>query len=137
MEDSLELQLKAVQDYIEKGLELSRRAQQKQRFNIGETVRVHIKKTPFMRSYDYQTNLQRYIISAVDKTYKELRYKLKDERNVELKGYFYSHELVGINLSDKYRAKKVGEVTLKGKKYSKIHYIGYPKEFDELHLIKP
>ena len=86
MEDSLELQLKAVQDYIEKGLELSRRAQQKQRFNIGETVRVHIKKTPFMRSYDYQTNLQRYIISAVDKTYKELRYKLKDERNVELKG---------------------------------------------------
>ena len=75
MEDSLELQLKAVQDYIEKGLELSRRAQQKQRFNIGETVRVHIKKTPFMRSYDYQTNLQRYIISAVDKTYKELRYK--------------------------------------------------------------
>lgn len=60
---------------------------------------------------------------------------MKDEKGRELKGFFYSHELVAINLSEKYRAKKVGEEVIKGKKYARIQYLGYPEEFDELQLI--
>lgn len=89
-----------------------------------------------MRSYHYQTNLQRYVVSGVDKKFREMRYRLKDERGVELKGFFYSHELVAINLSDKYRAQNLGEEIVDGKKYSRIHYLGYPKEFDELQPLK-
>ena len=89
-----------------------------------------------MRSYHYQTNLQRYVVSNVDKKFRELRYKLKDERGVELKGFFYSHELVAINLSDKYRAKNVGEEIVNGKKYARIHYLGYPQEFDDLQPVQ-
>lgn len=74
-------------------------------------------------------------MSGVDKNYREVRYELKDERGRKLKGFFYSHELVAINLSDKYRAKKVGEEVIKGRKYARIQYLGYPKEFDELQLI--
>lgn len=125
-----------MQQYIQKALDLSKKSKQRQHFKIGDTVRVHIKKTAFMRSYHYQTNLQRYVVSGVDKKFREMRYRLKDERGVELKGFFYSHELVAINLSDKYRAQNLGEEIVDGKKYSRIHYLGYPKEFDELQPLK-
>ena len=125
-----------MQQYIQKALDLSKKPKQRQHFKIGDTVRVHIKKTAFMRSYHYQTNLQRYVVSGVDKKFREMRYRLKDERGVELKGFFYSHELVAINLSDKYRAQNLGEEIVDGKKYSRIHYLGYPKEFDELQPLK-
>lgn len=115
---------------------MSERSKQKQHFKVGQHVRVHIKKSAFMRSYHYQTNLQRYIVSGVDKKFREVRYKLKDERGRELKGFFYSHELVAINLTDKYRAKKVGEEIINGKNYARIQYLGYPQEFDELQLVQ-
>lgn len=136
MEDSSDLQARVMQQYIQKALDLSKKSKQRQHFKIGDTVRVHIKKTAFMRSYHYQTNLQRYVVSGVDKKFREMRYRLKDERGVELKGFFYSHELVAINLSDKYRAQNLGEEIVDGKKYSRIHYLGYPKEFDELQPLK-
>ena len=76
------------------------------------------------------------MVSGIDKKFRELRYRLKDERGVELKGFFYSHELVAINLNDKYRAKKVGEENVNGKKYARIHYLGYPQEFDDLQPVQ-
>ena len=60
---------------------------------------------------------------------------MKDEKDRILKGFFYSHELVAINLSDQYRAKKVGEEVVDGKKFARIQYLDYPKEFDEMQLI--
>ena len=136
LEDSPALQERVIQQYIQKGLDLSKKSKQRQHFKIGQTVRVHIKKTAFMRSYHYQTNLQRYVVSGVDKKFRELRYRLKDEKGAELKGFFYSHELVAINLSDKYRAKKVGEEIVNGKKFARIHYLGYPQEFDDLQPVQ-
>ena len=130
------IQQRLIQQYIQKGLKLSRKSSQKQHFKIGQTVRCHIKKTAFMRSYHYQTNLQRYIICKVDKKLREVRYKLQDEKGRELKGFFYAHELVAVRLSDKYRAKKIGEEVVGGKTYARIHYIGYPEEFDELQLVR-
>ena len=130
------MQERVIQQYIQKGLDLSKKSKQRQHFKIGQTVRVHIKKTAFMRSYHYQTNLQRYVVSGIDKKFRELRYRLKDERGVELKGFFYSHELVAINLNDKYRAKKVGEENVNGKNYARIHYLGYPQEFDDLQPVQ-
>ena len=136
LEDGPALQERVIQQYIQKGLDLAKKSKQRQHFKIGQTVRVHIKKTAFMRSYHYQTNLQRYVVSGIDKKFRELRYRLKDERGVELKGFFYSHELVAINLNDKYRAKKVGEENVNGKKYARIHYLGYPQEFDDLQPVQ-
>lgn len=136
LEDSPEIQQRVIQQYIQKGLDLLKKSKQKQHFRIGQKVRVHIKKSAFMRSYHYQTNLQRYIVSGVNKKFREVRYKLKDENGVELKGFFYSHELVAINLTDKYRARKVGEEIINGKNYARIQYLGYPQEFDELQLIQ-
>ena len=136
LEDSSEIQQRVIQQYIQKGLDLSRKTKQSQHFKIGQHVRVHIKKSAFMRSYHYQTNLQRYIVSSVNTRFREVRYKLKDEKGLQLKGFFYSHELVSINLSDKYRAKKVGEEVIDGKNYARIHYMGYPQEFDELQLLQ-
>ena len=125
-----------IQQYIQKALDLSKKSKQQQHFKIGQHVRVHISKSAFMRSYHYQTNLQRYIVSSVDKKLREVRYKLKDEKGTVLKGFFYSHELVAINLSDKYRAKKAGEEVIDGKKFARIEYLGYPRDFDELQLIQ-
>ena len=105
-----------MQQYIEKAINLSKKSRQRQHYRVGQKVRVHLKKGAFLRSYHYQANLQRYIVSNVDKTYREVRYKLKDEKNRELAGYFYAHELIPIYLSDKYRAEKVGEKVVGGKK---------------------
>ena len=135
VEDNPQIQQRLIQQYIQKALDIARKSKQRQHFKIGQNVRVHISKSAFLRSYHYQTNLQRYIISGVDKKFREVRYRLKDEKGRELKGFFYSHELVAINLSEKYRAKKVGEEVIKGKKYARIQYLGYPEEFDELQLI--
>ena len=76
------------------------------------------------------------MICGVDKSFREVRYKLKDEKGIVLKGFFYSYELVAIRLSDKYRAKKTGEEIISGKRYAKIHYLGYPDEFDEFQLLQ-
>ena len=121
-----------MQQYIEKAINLSKKSRQRQHYRVGQKVRVHLKKGAFLRSYHYQANLQRYIVSNVDKTYREVRYKLKDEKNRELAGYFYAHELIPIYLSDKYRAEKVGEKVVWGKKYAEIRYLGYPDEWNTL-----
>ena len=104
-----------MQQYIQKAIDLSKKSRQRQHYRVGQKVRVHLKKGPFLRSYHYQANLQRYIICNVDKRYREVRYKLKDEKNRELSGYFYAHELIPIYLSDKYRAEKVGEKVVGGR----------------------
>ena len=136
VENSPAIQQRIIQQYIQKALDLAKKPKQRQHFKIGQNVRVHIGKTAFTRSYHYQTNLQRYVVCEVDKKFREVRYKLKDEKGTVLKGFFYSHELVAIKLSDKYRAQKTGKEIIGGKRYARIHYLGYPTEFDELQLLQ-
>jgi hypothetical protein len=121
-----------LKQYIEKGLKIKSRARQRQKYKVGQKVRVQVKPGPFHRSYNYQSNLMRYTVESVDKSKPFNQYKLKDEKGNILKGYFLQREIVGIDLGDKYRARQKRVFTQKGKRYAELEYLGYPSEYNEI-----
>jgi hypothetical protein len=121
-----------LKQYIEKGLNIKSRKRQRQKYKIGQKVRVQIKPGAFHRSYNYQSNLMRYSIQSVDKSKPFNQYKLQDEKGNLLKGYFLQREIVGIDLGEKYRAVQKRVFTDNGKRYAELEYLGYPSEYNEI-----
>ena len=75
----------------------------KQRFNIGDVVRISLKKSTFHRSYNLQRSYERFFVSSVNLKMKIQRYTLKDENGDEISGDFLGYEMIKVDL-ERYRA---------------------------------
>jgi hypothetical protein len=101
----------------------------KQRFNIGDVVRISLKKSTFHRSYNLQRSYERFIVNSINLKMKFPRYSLRDENVDEISGDFLGFELVKVDL-ERYRAIIVKSRYKNGKKQFLHKFKGYGPEFD-------
>ena len=102
------------------------------KFNIGDTVRVWIKRTKFHRGYYENFTKEYFIISNVLTNLPVPRYKLKDILEEVIEGTFFEDELVSyIPKDDVYAIEKV--IKTKGNGKNKKHLVkwdGWPSKFN-------
>ena len=84
----------------------------------------------FFKGYTASNTNEIFKISSIDKKRQPFLYKLKDLAGNEIEGSFYSYELTITKLKKKYPIKIIGE-RRKGRKIQyKVHFIGWPSQFD-------
>ena len=126
VETDKELQYKTMLLHSQKYENVRKR---KQRFNVGDVVRISLKKSTFHRSYNLQRTYERFIVSSVNLKLKIPRYTLKDENRDEIEGDFLGFELIIVNL-DRYRAVIVKSRYKNGEKQYLHNFKGYGPAFD-------
>lgn len=134
IEDSKDKQDIVLRKYLDRYTQIRLKKDMKKRkpkYKIGDVVRTYMKKSKFTRSYDHQTNPQRYIIYKIDNTKMYPQYFLEDELGVKLKGgAFLESEIIRVNLGQIYRQFIRKTIKKGGKEYNVIGIVGYPKNYD-------
>ena len=102
--------------------------QQKQRYNVNDTVRITRKKGPFEKGYQMTYGFEVFQISQVKDTY-PITYAIKDYNQHDIKGSFYDAELQHVNKSDDIWTVEriVKSRTRRGKKEYLVKWAGYPE----------
>ena len=100
------------------------------KYDIGDVVRISLKKSAFHRSYNNQRTEARYIIYKICKKHVTPCYFLKNQKGQQMKDRFYEHELTLTNIPT-YRSNVIKSKTVKGKTYHLVHYKGYSDDYDE------
>ena len=102
----------------------------KPRFKVGDFVRVSRGKGIFEKEIIPNWNDEIYEIAEVNDLVMPVRYKLKNERGMELKGWYYTEELAKVNKNagTTYRIEKTfrKEKNPDGTYRVLVKYIGYP-----------
>ena len=101
----------------------------KTEFNVGNIVRISLKKSAFHRSYNIQRSYERFVIHSVNTVLKHPRYTLKDENSNLIKGHFLSYEFIKVDLV-LYRAFIIKTRVRKNKKEFLHRFKGYSNSFD-------
>eukprot|EP00732_Lithocolla_globosa_P002238 Lithocolla_globosa_v1_NODE_1406_length_2601_cov_198.602121.p1 type:complete len:363 gc:universal NODE_1406_length_2601_cov_198.602121:1458-2546(+) len=71
------------------------RKEQKQLFDIGDVIRVSIQKDKFAKESDGNFTLETFVVSKVLNTL-PITYKIRDKDGEEIKGSFYSQEMIKV-----------------------------------------
>ena len=100
------------------------------KYKVGDCVRILLFKSPFHRGYNIQRSYERYKVHKV-LSHKLPLYVLTDEKDRIMMGLFNQFELTKVNLS-RYRVVIKDKVKKRGKTWLKVHYKGYPDDFDEM-----
>ena len=102
-------------------------------FNVGDSVRIVMKKETFQKGYEQTHSYQVYEVYKVLKTY-PVTYKIRDYAGKKLKGCFYKNEIQLVDKSDDVWPinKILGTVKRKGVTYYRVNYLGYPEDLTEL-----
>ena len=104
------------------------------KYKIGDTVRIFAERGNFHRGYMEDFTREHFKISKVMLNLPFPRYKIKEYNGDEIVGTFFENELVKyISLKDKlYDIDIIKErKNKKGEKEYLVHYIGWPKSYDE------
>ena len=101
----------------------------KPKFQVNDCIRVSLKKKTFSRSYNIQNTYERFIITSVNNQLPIPRYRVKDELNNDIKGFFLENEIIKINIP-KYRAIIIDKRKRKGKTEFLHRFKGYSEKFD-------
>jgi hypothetical protein len=98
----------------------------KQNFNVGDLVRIAVKKGTFEKSYTANWSMELFEISEVLKT-NPVTYKIKDLEGEEIKGSFYNNELLKTKFTEPVRLvnEVLKERTVKKKKQYYVSWVGY------------
>lgn len=119
--------------YNELHLKKKMRKNKKIKFQLGDIVRIHIKKNAFTRSFHQQSNPQRYIINRIITSKLHPQYELKDEDGKIVKnGLFMANDMVRVNLGQIYRQYVRSSFIKNGVKYNRIAIPGYPEKDDTI-----
>lgn len=103
---------------------------QKQKFFVGDTVRVWKYKRSFKRGYDSNFTDEYFTIYKVLKNLPVIRYYLKDYDNEKIVGSYFQEELVAYTPNDYYKINIIDEKgSGKSKKYL-INYEGWPDKYN-------
>ena len=103
----------------------------KEKFKIGDTVRISVKKDSFQKAYLQGWSEEIFVIRKILHG-NPITYKLKDQAGEDLKGMFYEAELQKVIEPSTYRIEKV--IRKKKDKTGKLLYYvkwrGYPDKFN-------
>ena len=93
------------------------------KFKIGDVVRIATKKTAFQRTYE------RFKINEIVRNLPIPRYRLVDELNTPIEGFFLDFELVKVKL-DKYRANIIQKRVINKREEYLLKFKGYSDRFN-------
>ena len=102
--------------------------QQKQKFKIGDTVRITRKKGVFEKGYQMTYGFEVFGISQVKDTY-PITYSIKDYNDEVIKGSFYTNELQHVDKSDDiWTVERIVDKRIRsGVTEYKVKWAGYPE----------
>jgi hypothetical protein len=98
----------------------------KNTYRVGDHVRVSLLRGPFSKEHRGNFSEEIFKIVKVDNRVSPEVYSLIDYNKNPIKGIFYRQELVAAQPPEKY---KIRVLEKKGQKY-RVHWVGYPAEFD-------
>jgi len=101
-------------------------------FEVGTDVRISLLRNVFAKEHVGNFSKQIFKIVSVDTRISPEVYRLEDFNKQPIKGIFYRQELVAVTPPEKYQ---VEILERKGNKY-RVHWVGYPPEFDSWVLKK-
>ena len=103
----------------------------KQKFEIGDTVRIAIQKGKFARGYKQQSNVEIFRIYSIKTTSKIPMYFLETyDKSEKIKGGFYDFELTKVS-GDIFRIEKIIKTRkIDGKTQHFVHWKGFNKNYD-------
>ena len=99
------------------------------KFKIGDIVRIATKKTAFHRSYNIQRTYERFKINEIVRNLPIPRYRLVDELNTPIEGFFLDFEMIKVKL-DKYRANIIQKRVRNKRKEYLLKFKGYSDRFN-------
>ena len=104
----------------------------KQRFQVGDTVKIAIAKNKFHRSYNQQQKEDLYKIIRIDTSMPIPRYYLQAFKDLEMiTGAFYANELILIKDQVFEIEKQLKRRTYRGERQVRVKWKGYHKSFNE------
>ena len=105
----------------------TQQVQQKQKFALGDTVRVTRKKGVFEKGYQMTYGFEVFQIAQIKDTY-PITYGIKDYNNLTIKGSFYENEIQHVDKSDNIWSVEriVQSRTRRGRKEYLVKWSGYP-----------
>ena len=104
---------------------------QKQKFRIGDTVRITRKKGVFEKGYQMTYGFEVFEISEIKNTY-PITYGIKDYNGETIKGSFYTNELQHIDKSDNiWTVEKILQSRVRsGVREYRVKWAGYPNSLN-------
>ena len=109
----------------------SRLKPQKQKFQVGDKVRVWRYHRTFKRGYDKNFTDEYFTIHKVLKNLPVLRYQLKDFKNDKIVGNYLQEELVLFTPKDFYKINIIGEKGSGKNKKLLINWDGWPDSYNQ------
>lgn len=110
---------------------LKRAAQQREKYKVGQTVRVPEQKNPFAKGYQQNFTDEIYRVKSVNKSQGKQRVVLANYKGERVPGTFYPEEVQKIEDNDKYRVIVLGERRRgRGKQYL-VRYVNFPDQSEE------
>ena len=111
------------------------------RLTVGQYVRIADEKrnSIFRRGYTVQNTIEIFRIREIDQTQIPTVYFLEDLQGEDIKGIFYSDELIPTNLPEFFHIDVIKTKTVAGRKKYLVRWRGYPDSFnswidqDQLH----
>ncbi len=102
------------------------------KFKIGDKVRISRIRQSFARGYQEENTGEFFIITSVNNLLPgEVRYNLKDFASEPITGAFFENELTLYYPSEFFDINIIKTKGVGKKKLYYIHYVDYPKKFDE------
>ena len=104
----------------------------KQKFFVGQTVRISMTKRPFKKGYESKWTEEIFNVSAIKHT-NPITYKLHDLQGDPIKGLFYTEELqrVRIHPDHTYRVESIIKTRRRNKKTEYyVKWFGFPEKFN-------
>ena len=105
----------------------------KPKFKVGDSVRIFAERGQFHRGYMEDFTREHFTITKVITNLPFPRYKIKEYNGEEIVGSFFEDELVKYkpDSDNLYDIKIIKERRRKGVKEVLVHYVGWPKSYDE------
>ena len=107
---------------------------EKPSFKVGDTVRIFLIRSRFIRGYDQNFTSEYFNIHSVNTKLPSVRYILKDYEGELIKGSFFQNELIHYNPEGaKFPVEKIGKPkynrkTKKTEQY--VRFIGWPQKYN-------
>jgi hypothetical protein len=105
-------------------------------YNVNDIVVVSMIRSTFHRGWHQNFSFEYFTIITRKKSQGICLYKLKDQQNEVLKGWFQTNELQITLINYKTYVFKIKEVIKKRGSYSLVSWLGWPRQYNSYVLTK-
>jgi len=115
---------------VDKNIRLLQKNRKKNKFDVGDYVRIKPVRRLFKRAYDTQFKEEIFKISSIKDNLAVVMYKIVDLQDEPIVGSFYENEMSLVELPEFFKVKRIIRKRNGGKE-SLVAFRGYPAKFNE------